>query len=657
MDQNQIRIINGVDSEGRPHEIKLEDGVVWEYQSQFEKWTFNQDLDFSHLIFKNKAFFKGARFLGKVDFSNTHFCAEVDFSECVFEQGVSFDYARFSQVGSTRENENIKFEGCKFGLPEDEEKKLTGYPVGEKVEVTFAKVQFFNKGNISFEKSKFLNSGNVSFDGGQYSNTGNVSFKSSEFENKGMVGFANCEFENQGDVSFKGSRFGNEGIVWFLGTQFKNEKSVNFGSVYFNNKDKWVDFQKVCFLNSENIYFSDTEINSGGISFWETIFANKKNVVFERMKILGDGRNLFKGIVFVNGGKLNLSFLQFKAESDIDFDHCLFWSYGESHFYNIQSPANGQLRFTKCLFALTPKVDFSRSQFASTVFEGGKFDPEFDWDLLLTEREDVGELVEKVKKKIKDEGEYFCEVFEDGVEVDFIGLSSESAQNLTFRLTNLSGAIFDGLTLSHVQLNSPRWGEYKGRVVLRQEITLRNGRRYLTDDEYRDLSDQYTQLKINLERQGHYRDSGKFHISEQELTRDYNWKHGKCHVWLLHSLYKWLSGYGEEPFLAIRMFFFQILFWSLAVLGISAQETHLLNDESMPHFIHEVYFDWGFLKWFGVEWFRFALEISTPFKGAWFADLQVGKAFEYIIRVSGQIFILAIQLPLMILAIRRWFKR
>ena len=230
-------------------------------------------------------------------------------------------------------------------------------------------------------------------------------------------------------------------------------------------------------------------------------------------------------------------------------------------------------------------------------------------------------------------------------DVDFTGLSSESAKTLTFRLTNLSGARFDGLTLSHVQLNAPGWAEYDGRAALRQEIALRQKKGELTDDEYRDLSDQYTQLKINLERQGHYRDSGKFHISEQELTRDYNWKHGKYHVWLFHSLYKWLSGYGERPFWAIG--------WFAALLALFSTVIACMTTDlgAVP------YVGWEWVEHGFVKVLKTGLSLITPFKGLWFEHMTVENYGVYIVRFIGQVSILAIQLPLMILAIRRWFKR
>lgn len=66
---------------------------------------------------------------------------------------------------------------------------------------------------------------------------------------------------------------------------------------------------------------------------------------------------------------------------------------------------------------------------------------------------------------------------------------------------------------------------------------------------YNDIEPLYRYLKLNYEAKGDFKQAGMWHYGEMEMHRRASpWRRG---FWFsLYNLYKWLSGYGEQPGLA-----------------------------------------------------------------------------------------------------------
>ncbi|MCH8314194.1 MAG: hypothetical protein IID17_14560 [Nitrospinae bacterium] len=232
--------------------------------------------------------------------------------------------------------------------------------------------------------------------------------------------------------------------------------------------------------------------------------------------------------------------------------------------------------FQRCYFARTPIIDFTGAVFRHTTFEGGKIswlEDQPDRTLTAVLKNRLKEKFDDLPQEAKDRIESlvmaipeFSNVFDDGVEVLWKDLTTESAKNLTFRLTNLSGSKFDGMTLTHIQLNAPTWAVKDRRNVLYEDLQSKGEKR--TADQLRNIEDQYTQLKNNLERQGNYLHAGDFHYGEQEVRRERLIKEKGFYTdipnifkYLLATFYKAVSGYGERPERAVLATLVMLLFF------------------------------------------------------------------------------------------------
>ncbi len=531
-------------------------------------------------------YYEGTVKADESNFAGWTFEGDVDFSGLKFKGFANFRESRFlgkADFFHCRFLEDVDFSNTRFEKTNVSEKKQ---------HVNFSGCQFGRKEDTSDSKTDQQET-TVNFLCAEFYNQGYVGFKGTQFFNNGKVVFNQISFQNEGEISFDHTNFENKGRLCFSITKFRNSGNVNFTFVKFFNSE-WLELQSIYVLNEQHFNFINCSFRDGHI---------------------------------------------------INFRQCVFGSKDGCNFSNRITSFKTQFRFSTCLFVRSKKVDFSHAQFHETVFEGGNFENVANWGNYNARSKEFKIFNKYIKKQLDKDGKYFCEVFDDSVKVDFLGIPSEAARNLTFRFTNLGGAKFDGLTLSHVQLNSPRWGEYNDRFALRQEVEIRNKNRKPTSQENRDISDQYTQLKVNLEKQGHYRQSGKFHYSEQELAREYAWENKKLIKWFAHSLYKWFSGYGEKPLRAIGWFFGLIILFSIWVAYLDT------NFATLPYQGWD-WFNRGFTKVLRTMFF-----LATPFKGNWYDDLGTDNIGQYIVRAFGQIMILAVQLPLMVIAIRRWFKR
>jgi hypothetical protein len=607
----------------------------------------SSNIDFEFASFSNRSHID----FGSASFSN-HW--RIDFNSASFRNDGHVDFS----LASFRNGSSVEFNSATFGNTWYVNFKSASFRNGSSVE--FNSATFSNGEKVNFNSSSFSNDGHVDFQSSSFSNDGHVDFQSSSFSNDGHVGFQSSSFSNVGDVGFDWACFANGGSVDFKSSTFSNGEKVNFNSSSFSN-DEHVDFQSSSFSNDGHVDFQSSNFGNGGTVDFESVrFRNGESLCFQQM-------------IWANSGELSWNQVEFKDTASVKFDECLFLSGDAISFNEARFPKDGSLMFQRCYFARTAKIDFTKTFFRHTTFEGGKInwlkgkgECERTFSALLKERlkKKFNDLPQEAKDRIENldmEVPEFSYVFEKakdkGVEVLWEDLTTESAKNITFRMTNLSGSVFDGVTLSHIQLNAPKWLKEKGRNVLAEERQLRENSGEISIDQLRNIEDQYTQLKNNLERQGNYLHAGDFHYGEQEFRREIlkleskNLKgfKAKCGHFFSRTLswfYKRLSGYGEQPGRAVRVFLgLFVALW----LGVSCLDGRK-----------------------GV--FRPFVEVSTPFSWAkrnlsqpWpptppskeisSVDPPSNWKPYYWFLIPGQLFLFGIQLPLTILATRRRFKR
>lgn len=438
--------------------------------------------------------------------------------------------------------------------------------VDTRMDVLFKNVDFYNCGAVDFSDSSFINNGNVSFDLVNFSNTGNADFSYASFANNGEVTFFKASF----NYCF---------IVKFDYTLFVNSSRVDFWHSLFLSEH--TSFFSISFINGGHVAFLNNYFASRYSSFSHTCFANNGNVSFEGSSIIQINPDSLERVIWVNNGDVDLRIKEFSEKMNLKFYECLFLNSGKVDFSNVRFPEKGSVMFQRCYFAplyktqkpYDPAIDFSGVVFHQATFEGG----ENGWlSELFPEKEKLS--VKAIFDKsnvvlplwIKDSTiPLFTNVFDDGVVVSWKDLTKESASNLTFRLVDFSRSIFDGMTLSYLQLNAPKWLQKDGRSILYEEDLFdalsRNDEGY--DDKKRNIESQYTQLKNNLEKSGSYSHAGEFHFGEQEIRRkgfDEWWRWG----FSLTNIYRASCGYGERPVRAFLVLLALILFFALSDIAI-----------------------------------------------------------------------------------------
>lgn len=564
-------------------------------------------------------------------------------------------------------------EQCQYKKDQDEKNQavnFTGTFFYPQMDVDFKKALFFNGRHVEFNFARFGNSGDVGFDSACFSNGGDVGFRLSSFGNSGGVWFHSPIFSNGGDVEFSSATFANGGFAGFNSAVFGNVKNVRFIYVTFGN-DGNVGFDSTTFGNDEDIFFDSTRFNnSGSVQFSSASFSNGGYVGFDSAIFSNKEKVDLSKIVWMNDGNLNFSIKEFREMLSLKFDECLFLCGGDIFFKEARFPEKGSTMFQRCYFGRTPLVDFTGTFFRHTSFEGG----DISWlkkkdktpEQILRER--MGKKYDDLSPETKKElNTRTTPVFEEGTTVLWKDLTTESAKNLTLRRVNLSHSIFDGMTLSHIQLNAPEWFTKKEKWCL----FFKENRRVLFEEtiiehdysNLRNIEDQYTQLKNNLEKQGNYLNAGYFHYGEQEIRKKILELENKKRFLpsfplFLAQCYKWFSGYGERPWRAlvstlVMAFLFSLV---LAALNINTDIKVLLSQEE--------FFEKGVAKLFKsfaevitpLSWSFSWKETATSWVEFW-AKLTFIKGLRLFFLVVFQVFLLGIQLPLLVLAVRRRFKR
>lgn len=605
----------------------------------------------------NNIFFEGSCFGSE---SNENLLDEkhVETSVQLVEMDVVFDEVEFNHQG------NLIFEQVNYqnkGKVSFERSSFSNSGM-----VSFVSSEFSNKGSVVFNFGTFNNLGKVTFESSTYRNEGNVEFTSSEYNNRGIVSFAGSKYFTEGNVSFSNSIFNNKNHVSFISSSYFNEGKVVLGHSKFNNNGD-VLFSSCNYQNRNQVFFENNNFkNDGRVSYSYSVYGNSGKTSFASSHYLNGDNILFVNVVWVNDG-LSFYNIKFKETGILKFRESLFLSDGGVSFRETILPKEGSTMVQRCYFAETSKVDFRSTNFRHTTFEGGEIlwlkGKEKNLEAILKDRLGDGyddlpaivkERIEELNKNLIPE---FSKVFSDDVKVLWKDLTTESARNLTFRLTNLYGSVFDGVTPSQILLNAPTWAQIDGRNVLFEEKTLREDVCGYPQSTYinqlKNLKNQYTQLKNNLERQGNYHDAGDFHYGEQEIGLEILQKEGKglkepgnkFKFWLA-IWYRYMSGFGEKPGQAIKVFC-QVLLGFTFILAMIGSDYSGITSMKFVDILST-----GFLKLFNT-----AIELITPLSWRYTLGKIGSDWFYYFLLICGQVFLLGMQLPLLILAVRRRFKR
>ena len=633
------------------------------------------ECDLNGHIFEGETNFKGTTFLGHANFEGATFKNGADFSNARFQAGASFEEAKFLNEG------DVWFDSARFSgkLPifffstvfENDGHVSFGHTIFDNDDgVSFISARFNNGDDVSFHSATFKNTYDISFTSAKFHSNGDIQFDSARFENKGDVSFKSARFENEGKVTFEHTRFTNEGDVSFDSVRFENTEYVLFGFASFANNGS-LSFGSARFKNSGDVFFYYTGFKNKGVVWFESArFENNGDVSFDRANFNNNSLLYFSRVLFVNDGGLLFSVAEYGDKINATFRECQFLSNGNILFSNARHPEKGSLVFQRCHFEPTGNVNFTGALFRHTMFEGGKV--EWISDLLKPtknekkakeKKKEFSELPDAVKKLIKNRKESFhTAVFHGDAVVLFKDLTPESAKHLTFRLTDLSRAKFDGMTLSHIQLNAPTWLKVGLRQMLYEEYEFRESHKKkpkwerfkmyfskLPDEkkmQLKNLENQYTQLKTNLERQGDYYNSGHFHYGEQEMRR-------KGFYWLgrlfgLTHVYKLIAGYGEKPQRAGLSALALLLITSITIIFLKGLEGGMAVGDLLQ------IKDWYQVT---VSIFKTSVGVITPF--SWRGEISQitgSNWWHYAVLIIGQI-LLYVQIPLFIMAVRRRFKR
>jgi len=166
---------------------------------------------------------------------------------------------------------------------------------------------------------------------------------------------------------------------------------------------------------------------------------------------------------------------------------------------------------------------------------------------------------------------------------DFRDLRFEPGAELQFLNLNLSQALFSGTDLRQVEFHNVKWYRRWYRNLVYEEVKIRiDETAYIfyiihkhifskiknvpiiskisdrllrisrdskpSSYDYGRVEELYRNLKLNYEQAGDHKKSGDFHYGEMEMyRRSSSWRRGFL-SW--YNIYRWLSGYGEQPLLA-----------------------------------------------------------------------------------------------------------
>lgn len=168
---------------------------------------------------------------------------------------------------------------------------------------------------------------------------------------------------------------------------------------------------------------------------------------------------------------------------------------------------------------------------------------------------------------IRDAGFLSLSFFEQVVAMKYFLLSRciiESPRQFVIRECDLSCSGFKGTDVSEINLIDNKWKHRDQRHIKILDHRMADGSESesIVGGPYGKVSlngcaETYRQLKTNFERKGNYIDAGEFHYAEMEMRRLAI--PSVARPFSIYSIYKHLSGYGENPIRALAVFVLALL--------------------------------------------------------------------------------------------------
>jgi uncharacterized protein YjbI with pentapeptide repeats len=450
---------------------------------------------------------------------------------CIFHSPIGFKY----KTGTSKKLSNEEFNQLVFDEIERQKAEVGKCELSGTVfpgDISFNGYGVENPlPEISFANTKFF--GVTDF--GKTKFIDDASFKGAEFSNAAYfspsphiwtIGLA-----SRIKFNFHGPKFG--GVADFSQSQFNTGTSfysVTFGGKAAFNGAKFsgdTDFTESEFIGKTNFQASEF---TGTANFKETKFLGKSTsfiyATFKRMA-------RFNGVTF----KYFANFSSVKFFDEADFKYAKF---------------NG-------------RVMFFYSQFNRASFSG------------LT--------------------------FKKGIQIDFSDLIIKD--NVAFNGVQMSKPSFLGTDLNKCEFISCQWDEKEGRNILHDETQVINNEKAIIDkidstlnrlkvrhfypmatSEKRQVQNLYRKMKQKYRLSNDEFEASKWHASEKEMQRK-----GisiKSFDWFLLNLYRFSSGYGENPTRAIKILAYLIIATIIA-LGSVGLIPKMESDERQDSIIKTVY--------------------------------------------------------------------
>jgi len=379
-----------------------------------------------------------------------------------------------------------------------------------------------------------------------------------------------------------------------------------------------MDFSNCTFLKTVNFSCSpfQSKANFGGSTF--------------------EAKAYFRGSTF--NAEANFEYSTFKAEADFQWStfkaKANFWTSG------FMAGAN----FLNSTFEA--EADFPDSTFtANANFSGSTFKAEANfWDSTFNAEAEF--QMSTFKSKANFEGSIFLGI------CNFRALRLERDAQITFEKVNLKKASFLDTNLEGINFRDVDWYRPDSRLNLFR-------RKHVLWDEaqghdYEKIAENYRQLVLSYERKRDFETAESFHIGEMEMRR-------KKKGWLnVYSLYRILSNYGTSYWqgfivLVLMLLFFSEIFLltgfkpSKETLGI---EQRLIEYNIWPDSKNQLVSVRQWLTDYGKA-ILFTLSIVTFQRERFYQPVGVWSQFWLFISV----FVLTSQAALVLLAIRRQFRR
>jgi uncharacterized protein YjbI with pentapeptide repeats len=466
------------------------------------------------------------------------------------------------------------------------------------------------------------------------------------------------------------------GAAVFTGATFRTSaifRDVHFlaGAVFTEAVfDSKVDFERANFKRGG--YFISTTfsgVSFVGANYFETTrFAGstfnacadfsrgtfREDANFDNVKFVKQA--LFIGRTF----RAKTTFHDAKFAADADFKRTTFED--DVHFSNVtfEQDVNFDYAF------LNKRASFSRAAFRDGTFVDTTFEEDVSFSGATVHG---GQLTVKGPPSLHPTGGCFS----GSHACLFTGLKVGKDASVVFDNTNLSRANFFDTSLENVRFADVKWycparseSWIKRGWALWDEFNEDNQR--LDKDRYERVAETYRQLVLNYDRKRHYDGAEQFHIGEMEVLRK---KRGAGAKWRLsgwvrrccngYAIYGFLSHYGTSYWVALRGLILMLVCFSTIFFFYGFQRSGTGEPRSRGEIIaYDLNFDLTANHASFHQWARdygrslaFAASVLTLQRQAFYRP--VGGMSEACSSIAT--ILLPAQLALMLLAIRRRFKR